>query len=235
MNAMFRDEFDVINRAVSLSLSDTGEWQNVLVRAGIFDATRRRRVSAFRLAVAAAAGLALIAIPLTALALSQNWFASEAPKPATSVVQLASGSLKDGTWTLDAYTSVDNGICINFRAGTSGEGGGGCGSGIVGEPNLSDQKVSERHWVGYFGGSSSRGLSWVAGPTAAPVTVVKAVLTDGRSFSLTTRPMPGLDTSLRFYIATFDGIARLAELDALGQAGKVLERRHVPARAAPNF
>ena len=107
----------------------------------------------------------------------------------------------------------------------SGHGkGGGCGSGVRGEPRGHGHRA-----LSYGASLSPKGTSFVYGPTAAGVERVVVTLSDGRVLDFRTEPSPeALGADLRFYAAAFEGswVGKVAAKDA---EGEVVDELEVPA------
>jgi hypothetical protein len=234
--------------------AEHGDWQRVLADAGARGANvsrrwlrprpRVRRPLALGLALAALAVL----VPVAALAVSDDWWflgTGGPPKPAGDVVVVSSGRWAGVPWTLAAYRSRTNGVCVAFtpnsatgRPDPSGAPSGrtsalACGAPIEGLPGLPAGEPA--HWLGYLGSFSSGGQSggfpdFVAGPAAVAVDRVELAFPDREPVGAATLLAPdALGAPLRFFVLPVPAGATPTALVALDAGGKVLERLRLPA------
>lgn len=236
-------EFDAViaallDEAVPRS-DDRGQWERVLADARLRQqpwwtrglATRRRRLAVF-----ATATLVMAAIPLTALGVANDWwFLASSPSPAGPIVVVRSGRWNGIPWTLAAYRSKTNGLCLgltpNPPAGRPQPGHGSqtaalaCGTSVRGTPGGSS--ATKSHDVGYLSASraSSGFPGYVTGPAANDVTHVKVMLANGTTVAVRTFPAPRkLGISVRFYLARINAPVTAHTVIALDSRGHVLER-----------
>lgn len=222
---------DLLDRFVP-PLAESGDWEEVLRRAGF---SKRRARIRWVVAVATLAVAFGITIPL---GITQEWWIFPSfPTPDDVVGEpvatgpralLAAGEISGRRWTYTAYTS-DHGICIDVAVARGS--GGGCGFGIRGEPPVTAHGGAPpgRHWVG-TGTTALAGIDAVFadGPIAKRVDTVEIVLSDGGAVSADVIAGPSeLGAPLDFYLAILPPDSTVQWVVARDAAGTVLERRRV--------
>jgi hypothetical protein len=155
-----------------------------------------------------AAIVAAIAIPLAALAASQNWwffrFSGGAPTPITGVTVVRSGSWDGQGWQLTAYRSGTDGICFSMTptatAHSTGEGAAMNCDQIAGVPRTAQSKQYTPHAITFLSGSFVRFPAYVVGPVIATADEVVIHLADGTTLRTATFDAPEeLGSAIRFY------------------------------------
>jgi hypothetical protein len=184
------------------------------------------------------------AVPLTSLAFANDWWflgSASVPAPSGDIIVVRSGEWGGVPWTLTAYRSQTQGLCVAFtpnapdaRPPTSSAGHTAamtCDtdlSGLVGAPK------APVHTIGLIGSSAARDSTsafpgFVAGPTAAEVAKVKIVLGDGDQVLTDTFAAPdSLGAPVRFYVAPVPEGNVVTALVAVDGAGNSLETMTVP-------
>ena len=198
---------------------ERGDWDRVVRDA----AAERRRVRPLVVALAVLVVVAVAVVP--AIAVKGWWFLGQgSPKPVTDVAVVTTLRAGDAIWKLTAYVSESNGLCVGLTPEQPGPSGGeSCGSGVVGEPNLSRAKAPVRHYVGYAELRSGGDLLF--GPAASDVASVEAELAGGRVVETpTVEAPPTLHTSLRFYAVALPPETMVQALVARDESGAILER-----------
>jgi hypothetical protein len=165
---------------------------------------------------------------VSALAVANGWWflAGDTPKPTTSVDIVGSVTGADGSeWTLTAYVSEHDGVCVAMTP-TNGSGGGaaqGCGSGVRGEPNL--PAGTPLHELGVVSTRSASSSAFVFGTAATDVAEIAVLLNNGDAVTATIHAAPSaLGVPLRFYAAPIPVGTSPTAVIARGVAGAQLER-----------
>jgi hypothetical protein len=212
-----------------------GDWQRVLEDA------RRRRPRLFRSRLALVGAIVAVAtvVPLTALAVSEDWWflgSASMPAPAGSVVVVKSGDWNGVPWTLTAYRSQTNTICFAFTpnspSGRPATPDGGhsaaaaCGRDLRG---IGDAAVGATlHSILFLGSSGMYGAhafpGFAVGPSAPDVTQIKILLAGGTNIVTDTFAAPAeLGVPARFYVAAVPSGERVQAIVALDASGRNLE------------
>ena len=190
----------------------TGDWSDVLTRAGV-----QRRNPRGRRALVAALALATVLTPLVAIAAVNDWWflGGDLPKPIDKPVVVTEGSWNGRQWKLVAYNSQTDGTCwsITFVNGDKDRGGsavtpgpgaidnGGsalsCGA-IVGVhlPHIHEDLPTVEYLITSNGDGSVRGI---AGPVVSSAATVQVRFENGVVFRLPTVAPPSSLGSLRWF------------------------------------
>jgi hypothetical protein len=208
-----------------------------------------------RLALVGAIVAVATVVPLTALALSEDWWflgSGSMPAPAGSVIVVKSGDWNGVPWTLTAYRSQTNTICFAFTpnspSGRPATPDGGptaaaaCGRDLRG---IADAPAGTTlHSIFFLGSSGMNGAhafpGFAAGPSAPDVTKIKILLADGTNIVTDTFAAPGeLGVPARFYVVAVPSGERVRAIVALDASGHKLEELTVseppplPAQTQP--
>jgi hypothetical protein len=218
------------------------DWDDVLGRADstpLAAATlepERLRSTRRRWALVALAILIAVTIPLTALAVSEDWwFVGAAPDPAGAVGAVDSGVWNRMPWTLVAYDSESGGVCyglsINAPQATRPNGTLTCA--------FLDNSGRPQHSLSYLtAGSADNGFPrYAAGAVQPDAASVALHMTDGSIVRTQTLPRPAtLHSDVRFFVTRLpagspaDG--DVTTISALGAGGDTLACVAVDARGA---
>lgn len=166
-----------------------------------------RWLSARRLAITAAIVVA-IAVPLVAVAASQDWWFLRfggAPVPVTDVTIVKTGSWQGKAWQLAAYRSQTAGICFSITpsptANPAGEGAAmGCAR-IEGVPRTGQSKPYTSHAIMFLSGAGPSGFpAYIVGAVIDTADEVAIELLDGTTLRTRTFDAPKeLGSAIRFY------------------------------------
>ena len=222
---------DLLVPAASVSARPEHEraWSRILEIAGKRKPRRRLSVSSRRAKVVAVAVALVIAtaIALPASGLVREWFlgGQGSPEPIGPVVTVTTGSTGGAAWSLKAYASKTDGVCVVIDS--NGNGAEGCGGGVRGEPVTPESKNQHPNaWVGFMqAGLPGTGTSLVVGPVAVGVASVTVSFSDGSEDEATIVPPPsgpGLDVA--FYVLPNPSNARTTAVTARDQNGATLQR-----------
>jgi len=233
---------DVLDGLVPAFADERGDWERIVRDARVQTRRRVRRVAI------AAVVLAAIAIPLAALAASQDWWFfrfGRAPTPVTGVA-----IVKRGTWSgkhgeLVAYRSATDGLCFSMTP-LLGHGSTGAGMScdqIAGVPRTPRSKPYTPHGMTYLAGSSAGFPPYIVGPVVEAADVVVIHLATGRIVRTRTFDAPkALGAAIRFYAARLEprdlppvrrpAIEKLVGLDDRGRIVTCLLPR-MPAHGVP--
>jgi len=177
-----------------------------------------------------AAVTAAIAVPLVALAASQNWWFlrfGDAPIPVTAVTVVKTGTWDGKPWQLTAYRSATDGICFSLgptaTARSTGYGAAMSCDQIEGVPRTAQSKPYTPHAITFHAGASDDEFpAHIVGPVIDTADEVVIHL-DGTILRTPTFDAPEeLGSAIRFYAA------RLPELPHLrGQPPRLPIRKLV--------
>jgi hypothetical protein len=224
---------------------ELGDWRTVLTRAGEYENPRgARRFLARRRAMAfALAAIVVVGIPLAAVAASSDWwFLSDAsaPKPTSDVVVVREGQWAGIPWSLTAYRSAGDKLCValtpngpDARPTTAGAGrtaAMACNT-RPGQPN--DERVI--HFVASNDAAASDAFpDFIAGVTTSAVVSVTVTGSDGHTLSTDTFSGPdGLGNDVRFFVAPLPAGDLLVAVSALDSSGQQIARISVPHLSSP--
>jgi hypothetical protein len=174
-----------------------------------------RSLNSRRLAIIAAIAAA-IALPLVALAASQNWWFfrfGEAPTPVTEVSVVKTGSWEGKAWQLTAYRSSTDGICFSMAptptAQSTGAGAAMACDQIEGVPRTAESKPYTPHAITFMSGSSDRLPAYIVGPVIETVSEVVIHLANGAILHTSTFEAPKeLGAAIRFYATRLPELQR---------------------------
>jgi hypothetical protein len=221
-----------------------GEWQRVLRDAGRHPRSRHRKLAVV-FVVAAFAAL----IPLTALAVSNDWWflgsASLAPPPVGEVIVVREGNSNGVPWALTVYRSAAQGLCVGFTPNppdnqatlpARGHGAGlSCGAQVRGITGVAPDRAGVFSFFGSFArpqAGASAFPDFLAGTTAVEVAQVRLVRAGGPPITVDTFPAPDeLGMAIRFFVALVPG-GGVHELVAVDGSGNALD--HAVLAAPPN-
>jgi hypothetical protein len=222
------DESATLSSLLDVALprgDEAGDWPRVLRDAGEWRAfPQRLRSSGLRWRATLVAAVVLAAaVPLTSLAFANDWWflgSASVPAPSGDIIVVRSGEWVGVPWTLTAYRSQTQGLCVAFtpnapdaRPATPNAGHTAamtCDpdlSGLVGAPKASV------HTIGFIGSSAARDST-----SAFPGFVV----TD------TFAAPDSLGAPVRFYVAPVPEGNVVTALVAVDGAGNSLETITVP-------
>lgn len=194
-----------------------------------------------RLAILATGAAIALLIPLTAVAVGEQWwfFSSPitAPSPVGDVVVVNSGILNGTPWVLTAYRTSSQGLCVAFAPNASDSGPENttnpsssvlsCGASVIGLPQANPASAGS-HEVAFVESVSSGG-ELIGGPTAADVAQVEIVRASGPPLVINTMPAPAaLDVSARFFVAGLNADDAAQAVQAFDSSGHVLETLTIP-------
>lgn len=193
----------------------------------------RRRIpyrTRFWITLTVVAGLLALAVPVAvgATGIFPNFPAPDdlpegvEPVATGQEVTITSGETSGLNWQLTANES-DTGLCVNLEFPDSS--GGGCGFGLIGEPNSpGDASLSVMEETDF----SSR-VTFIHGPTTPEVERVTLVLDNGELLNLPTKPgPPELGSNFNFFVATVPDIAFVATAVAKDTQGVTVDRIELP-------
>lgn len=223
-----------------------GDWQSVLEAGGSHQSWIRRRHR--RLVVATAVAAVVVGAPLTAFAVSNDWWflgvSPLAPPPIGKVIIVREGDTNGVHWALTAYRSANQGLCVGFTPNppsnfppspVARNAGLSCGAHVRGMP---DVPPAEAHSFSFFGSFSDATTppafpDFVAGTTADDVDRIRVVRADGEVLTVDTFAAPDeLGMPLRFFVALVPAGSRVHELVALDSAGGAVDRGVLPTPPA---
>jgi hypothetical protein len=225
--------FEYTPTSFALTSERDTSWERILRDAGL-ETNRRiwsRHRWGFRAVVAIAVAL-VAAGAAVAAGLRANWF-DGGPPAISSVVEIAAGTTPAGPWTLKAYASSTDGICL--RAVVDEGGFESCGAGVRGEPVTPTSKTQRPdEWVGFSYGSlfPRASVSIVTGPVAKQVPVVQIEFADGTTALATVVPAPSsLGSNISFYYLIVRPRPLPTAVVAMREDGSVIVRRpiHLPS------
>lgn len=223
-------------------VADSGDWDGLMreARCGQGPGQRARAtrlrglgVRGRRVGAVVLVGVVAAVAVLPAFAVVNDWwfFGAGSPSPVGQVVVVRTGTTDGIGWTLAAFVSEQDGVCVALTpTGSTGAGVEACGSGIRGEPNLGSGVEGGGHWVGFVQATltDSVGPS-VFGPTADGVAQVDVELDDGRLVAATVVHGPArLAAPIDFYVVEIPRGASVVAVLARDKNGTLLERRDVP-------
>jgi hypothetical protein len=182
------------------------DWDDVLRRADVIPSVaaalkpERPRLTQRRWALVVLAILIAVSIPLTALAVSEDWwFVGAAPDPAGAVEAVESGVWNGVPWALVAYDSESGGVCyglsINVPQATRPNGALSCA--------FLDDGGKPQHSLSYLtAGSADAGFPrYAAGAVQADAATVELQIADGSIVRTQTLPRPAtLHTDVQFFV-----------------------------------
>lgn len=237
---------DYLNAALDGLVPDfaeeQGDWTAVVQDAGVRPSrwtaeTHRssamiggstRRWARGRRILVSAIVVAAIAIPLAAVAASQNWwfFRFEgAPTPITDVRVVKAGTWSGRDWQLLAYLSSTDGICFGITPADSEAEGEGAGMGcdqIEGVPRTSESKPYTPHAITFMSGSSERFPTYIVGPVIETATEVAVHLADGTVMRTSTFDAPDALGAIRFYATPLPDAPQVTERPPRTQVRKLV-------------
>jgi hypothetical protein len=188
----------VIDELVPSFEDERGDWEAVRRDAGR-KADGPQRWSPPRRLLAIAALIAVILVPLVALAATHDWwffrFGEDFP-PATEVTVVKTGVWEGTEWELYTYLSATDGICYGIAPSatvrTTGEDGTlACGP-IAGLPDGDASKADRGETITYYAASSSEGLpAHIVGAVVASAAEVEVYLAGGKVVRTQTFAGPG--------------------------------------------
>jgi hypothetical protein len=236
------------------TIEEEGDWEQVHRDASRSWPRRRLHVPrrrATRVSLAAAMVAVAAAIPLSALAVTQDWWflgaSEQAPVPTDAVIVVRSGNWDGVPWALTAYRS-HAGLCVAFTPNPpTGQGVAiqpsspaamACTVSVRGISGLGGLAgVTARH-ISLIGGSSQLPnpyptLSFIAGPTATDVASVTVTLADGSSLTTHTFPAPPqLGLPINFFVAQLPAHMSVRSVQPVGKNGQSMETVQVPPATA---
>lgn len=224
---------------------DLWSWGELNRRAGRTAAIRTRPLrpastATRRTAVLLAATVIVaLGIAIPAVALSNNWWflGTGAPNATSNIMTVTSGRWADIDWTVTAYLSADDGVCVALTpaVGDGKLGASACGTGLRGE-FAHDSTNRGTHWVGYdyFDLGLYDFPDAVFGTTADGVDRVNVVLSDGQSISVPIVHRPSdFPVPVDFYVVALPRGASVESVVALDRSGEVLEKRSCTDCSSP--
>ncbi|HEY5160735.1 MAG TPA: hypothetical protein VII83_06640 [Gaiellaceae bacterium] len=203
-------------------------WEDILDRAGgevALPARNRRRKRSWILAIAA---LIVVLVPLAAIASEENWwFLREegmAPKPATDVVVVKSGTWNGYDWKLVAYVSRTGDICSGIQLATGG-GGLACGPipAVLGSPEPSGTRSAGMSSLAGSLGALREDTPYIEGPVVDKAAQVDIYLSDDQVLHVPTIEAPNeLGVPVRFFAAELPNYNDWSKLVGLDEEGKIV-------------
>jgi hypothetical protein len=222
-----------------------GDWSRVLRDARMPERkrvwSRVGRTSRRRALVFAAALITVVIAPLAALAHSEGWWfiAASAPSPIGSILTVKSGTWSGVPWSLTAYQSETQGLCVGFTPNspsarptspTSGHSASlRCDVSVVG---ASSPRRDGPRQLAYFGSFANSGPfpGFLAGVTATTVVRVEVTFASGSATDVDTIAAPeGLGLPVRFFVIPIPQTESPRSLSALGTANQTIEQVPIPA------
>jgi hypothetical protein len=161
----------------------SGAWPDVLRRAGEGPAAKRERLRLRtprgRLLLAALLALVVVAVPLVAVAASNDWWflkhANEASKPEKAPVVVKEGDWNGKAWDLVAYPNPRSGLCWGITPRATRDTGTGGALGCAAVVGFGGTGRNPAMPITFLSGSASPELpAYVAGPVIS--TAVKVVI-----------------------------------------------------------
>jgi hypothetical protein len=245
---MNRDTFvaDILNALVPERPEIKGDWDSVLVRAGVAASARResarrlglgrqlrtRFFTRRRIIVIAAAALALTASTLALGATEGWWFTTLGPTPAGQPVIVTQGSWNGQAWTLSAYRSEDDQLCYGLAPGSpesnpSGEGGA---KSCIPTSELTGGGLSI---TGLVAGEQGTFPPFVTGPVANSAVKVQVEFPNQAPIQVQTLPTPAvLDLPIRFYAIPLPCGESPTKVVGLGEGDAVVAQLNLEQRPA---
>lgn len=248
---------DLLDRLVPASVEQSN-WKHVVVDAaigdrGVCEKRSRPRWRSRGPLIALAVLAVMVIVPLTALAVGQNWWFlrfGSGPKPISPVVVVAKGTWDGVSWTLTAYGSATDGICTAFTPQASGTTSGrvraitagmGCAP-ISGVPATPDTKPSPPLAITYLMGEGNASFpGFVVGPVIASARTVEIALSNHASIRVPTISAPSaLHAHVRFFVARLPAGLRWSHLGSstpvtslvgLDAHGRIVARLAIPGGA----
>lgn len=212
----------------------SGDWQSVLEGGGGHQLWMRRRHRPLIVAIAVAA--VAVGVPLTAFAVSNDWWflgaSPLAPPPIGKVVVAREGDTDGVHWALTVYRSAKQGLCVGFTPNPPSNfppspiahnAGLACGAHVRGMPDVAPGEAHSFSFFGSFSDQTTPGAfpNFVAGTTADDIAQVRIVRADGDILSVDTFAAPDeLGMPIRFFVALVpagSGIHKLVALDSSGR------------------
>ena len=208
---------ELLNRLVPPTV-ERPDWERVLADADVHDGeTGRPALRTWQRKrwplIAVTMLVLLVVAPLTALAVSQGWWffsASGLPTPISRVTVVATGTWNQVPWTLTAYRSSTDGVCLALtpRAPSNAHGVGAAMScdQIAGVPSTPQSKRYTPHRISYLmaaGNGNGTGFpGYITGHVVESAHTVEIVLADHTVIKVDTIGAPSaLQSKIRFYIA----------------------------------
>ena len=236
--------------AVLPETASTGDWDRVVRdanRTGLARRLLRPVTLQRRLALAGTLAVLVALIPLSALAVTNNWWffstPLSVPSPIGDLVTIDQGQWGGVPWALTAYNTTSHGLCISVTPNppsghpttpseTPAASGTmlGCGlvRGLSEAPN--DTSAPELTLVSAaYTGTDGTQVNVLAGATAPDVAEVATVGGGGGQVTAETTPAPSeLGLPVRFFIMRLTGGTRPVDVQALDTSGHLLQDVSLP-------